>query len=769
MKKWMIRACLQIANELLMNKVFMRFILFFICICLCGWIFAEETPSRLQLKGHLGQEELEKSKAILEKLKGQNQQRLIVEIQSTSGDLVQVLEMAKTIYEIKVLNQLKVIVYIDDNAIGPAAVLPFLADELYTSLFVSWGDIPLGSEGVVPTNLLRNRIRSLINPQIRQAPLLSVLADAMSDPNLQVIDEEGWRIVKESKTNEKFISVPGQTLVVNQTQLKDLGLVQGVLPRREFEELFDLIPPVSDSPSTVVESQLVEESSSDVEKKFQNHIRYHQDRLNLIGYIYVGDRETSISQSTWIYIKNALDYYKQHRPIFIILELNTPGGEVFAAQKISDALKNMDTQENIPIVTFINNWAISAGAMLAYSTRFITATKDASMGAAEPVLMGESGKMEAASEKVNSAIRADFANRARFFDRNPYLAEAMVDKDAIIVLRHGKIIKLDNEKQVRTIGPDPDVIISPKGKLLTLDAQQMLEYGVANLIVTPEKLTEITSNEKKEGKWPASKMLLFRAPFFSQIPQATIDAYQMDWKTQFFVFLATPLVSSLLFMGLIIGAYLEMNHPGLSLPGILAGTCLFLMILSSFSLEITNWLELILLLTGFALILVEVFILPSFGLVGVLGILLFIAGLFGMMLPGLDTISFEYDTQTLNAAGQYFMERLGWLSGALLMSLLIIVLIARFITPTFAGFKRFVLSGHEQDSALGYVAGEDPQQLPQPGTVGKVLATLRPTGKIIMKDRIYNAMSTGDFIDANEPVVVVRLEGSVIVVKQWKE
>ena len=65
----------------------------------------------------------------------------------------------------------------------------------------------------------------------------------------------------------------------------------------------------------------------------------------------------------------------------------------------------------------------------------------------------------------------------------------------------------------------------------------------------------------------------------------------MDWKTQFFVFLATPLVSSLLFMGLIIGAYIEMNNPGLSLPGFIAGICLFLIVLPSFSLEIANWLR----------------------------------------------------------------------------------------------------------------------------------------------------------------------------------
>ena len=165
------------------------------------------------------------------------------------------------------------------------------------------------------------------------------------------------------------------------------------------------------------------EENSGVEEKLEKYIHYSPDKQNTVGYIYVGDHETAISESTWLYIKQALEYYKIHPPSFIILELNTPGGEIFAAQKISDALKEMDTQYSIPAVAFINNWAISAGAMLAYSCRFITIVKDGSMGAAEPVYAGEGGKMETASEKVNSAIRADFASRANYFDRNALIAE----------------------------------------------------------------------------------------------------------------------------------------------------------------------------------------------------------------------------------------------------------------------------------------------------------------------------------------------------------
>src|ERR1700722_18626049 len=131
------------------------------------------------------------------------------------------------------------------------------------------------------------------------------------------------------------------------------------------------------------------------DQELKEHIFYKQEGPNFIGHIVIDDRTSGISQATWLYVKKALDGYKQSKPIFIILDLNTPGGEVFAAQNISDALKDFDTQNNIPVIAYINNWSISAGAMLAFSCRFIVVAKDGAMGAAEPVIQGESGHMEA--------------------------------------------------------------------------------------------------------------------------------------------------------------------------------------------------------------------------------------------------------------------------------------------------------------------------------------------------------------------------------------
>lgn len=709
----------------------------YLYICLIFLEFLLSAQQNIDLSGHLDAGRLEKPKEQIETAKPQEE--IVLTINSASGDLMPVLGFARHLYQAKIERNVKVIVYINESAIGPSAILPLLADERYGSLYLSWGDIPLNNESVLPANILKTQVTGLISENQHKEELLHQVAAAMSDPSYEMEGEDS------SKT---------QTLVLNQNQVQKLGLVTSLMTLKDFNERFasEQTPSQAAVPVSALDTELAK------------HIKFNPNGSNKIGYLKITGHDSMISQSTWIYIKKGLEYYKETKPAFIIIELDTPGGEVFAAQKISDALKEMDTQLDIPVVSFINNWAISAGAMIAYSTRFITVVKDGSMGAAEPVIAGESGKMESASEKVNSALRADFANRARFFDRNPDIAEAMVDKDMILVLRNGKVIKLDSEDAIRKTGPNPDKIISNKGKLLTLNAQEMLQYGVADILLPPTKLLSISEYEQATGSWPADKMLLSQNPFFKAIPDATIDAYQMDWKTQFLVLLTSPMVASALFLGMILGFYIEFNTPGFGLPGTVGITCLALIVISSFALEIGNILELVLVAIGIGMILAEIFVLPGVGIMGVIGALFFIGGVLGLLIPNIGEIDYEYDTGTFNAAGEVVLERLAWLSGTIILAVILMALLSRYLLPSFAGYNRLVLRGGEQDASDGYYAGESPDQLPQPGQRGIVNAPLRPAGKIEVDGVYYDATSTGDFLDSGTKVVVKSVVGNVIVV-----
>ncbi len=496
-------------------------------------------------------------------------------------------------------------------------------------------------------------------------------------------------------------------------------------------------------------------SPDELNWSLEKHIQYNGEGKNYVGHIYVGGHSTQISQGTFIYIRKALDYFKDElKPIFIILELDTPGGQVFAAQRISDALKELDTQYDIPVVAVIDNWAISAGAMLAYSCRYIAAVKDASMGAAEPIT--QTG--EATSEKVNSAIRADFANRAAFFDRNPLIAKAMVDSDLILVVRDEKIVELGDDDEIKPT----DRVITKKGKLLTLSSQEMLELGVADIRLLPKKLPPLTESEREKGEWLGSQELLFTYPFFEKIPNIVVKSYKMDWKTRFFSFLGSPIVASILFLGLILGFYMEMSTPGFGLPGIVALVCLGLIILSSFALEAAGWLEFIILGIGIVLILIELFLIPGFGITGIIGIILAVGALFILLLPGIKDVDFDFDTNTLNAAGQYIFERIVWLSGAVIVGFVAIALLAKYFMPRFALFSPLVLKGEQ----TGYVSGLAKEDLPEVGAAGVVVSPLRTAGKVEINGEYYDAVSSGKFLMKGVKIQVIRIEGSKIIVEE---
>lgn len=724
----------------------------------------------ISLQGHLSREKVQEAKTQFEALLKENPKEVAFTIQSQSGDLLEVLDFAKFLFEFREKEKMKFVVFVSEDAIGPAAIFPFLASDLYGTRTISWGAIVSHPENNMPTNLLRSRVEGFISPHHPKFSLMKLLADAMCDPGVVVVEKDGWK----EKTEEKEISIgsKGETLVVNQNELQKLGLLSAILSEEEFAAKFSKDSKIERPTSEKVVEEakvhtLAHVSSESFNQKLSQYIHFHKDTPNHIGRIVIDDRQSGISQSTWIYVNSALAEYKKTKPACIILELNTPGGEVFAAQRISDALKDMDVQYGIPVIAYINNWAISAGAMLAYSCRFIVTVKDGSMGAAEPVYMGEAGKMETASEKVNSALRTDFANRAKFFDRNSDIAEAMVDKDTILVMRHGQIIKLDSEDQIRKSGIDPDIVISPKGKLLTLNAEQLVNYKVADMMLPPVKLEPLNDEEIKSNVWPLAKSPFSLIETFRASEPCQIDTYQMNWQTKFLAFLSSPVISSLLFLGMIICFYIEMSSPGVALPGVVGLLCLFFIVLSSFAMEAIHWLEPILLLFGLFLLALEIFFFPTLGILAVLGSIFALVGLAGMMLPGIGSVHIE--GSSLNAAGEYVLSRLGWLSASLLLAVVAILLLSRFIRPHFRLMQRLVLQDtpllatgkHEMQAQLRV-----PETLLHIGDGATVSVTLRPAGKIMVGEVEVDAVSSGAFIEKGKRVRVLHIEGEKIIVEE---
>jgi membrane-bound ClpP family serine protease len=462
------------------------------------------------------------------------------------------------------------------------------------------------------------------------------------------------------------------------------------------------------------------------------------------GYLHI-PRDRAIDQSTYLYVKYALESFREKNVRFVLLDLNTPGGEVFAALRVAEELQKMDREYHIPVIALIDNWALSAGALLAYSCRYIGAVKDASMGAAEPVIVSSDGKMETASEKMVSALRVEFAKAAESFGRNPLIAEAMVDKDVAVVLRKGKIVKLLDNSEIVTKGSGQDLVINPKGKLLTLNAKQLFEFKIAEFL-----LPSFVGGESISG---AQK--LFADPLFKEAEIHWIS--YSNWKIGFFAFLSHPFVSSLLMMGLMIGIYGEIQHPGFGFSALLALGCLGLILLSSFATELIGSLELIFLSIGLLLFLIEVFFLGGFGFLGGIGLLFFISGLIAVSLPPLQEFSWQIDSWGILM--QEWIYRLSLFLSVFLVFFFLVIPIGSFFFRKTRSFQRLVLKEPEEVFKKELLDVDD-------GEEGMTVSSLRPLGKVEVRGMSYEAETEGEFVSSHTKVEVVRKEGRKLIVRE---
>ena len=489
-----------------------------------------------------------------------------------------------------------------------------------------------------------------------------------------------------------------------------------------------------------------------IDQKLDNYIKKKSENIGLIEI----ERERPIDQTTYLYVKFALDYFKKKNVSFIILHLNTPGGEVFAASGISKLLKDIDTNDKIPVIAFIDDWAISAGAMLAYSSRFIAVTNTSSMGAAEPVIMTKD-KMESASEKINSALRSEFSNLASFYDRDPDIAQAMVDKDIVLVKRGEKIIRLQADSEIEK----SDQIITSKGKLLTLDSKALINLGIADFLIKTGSVMPLTDKEIKEGVWPATKSKILSYPFFEKFHDAKIIAFK-DWKISFFSFLTHPAVVSILFFAMIICAYIEFSTPGFGIFGSIAIISLMLILLGSFAAYTINWLEIIILSLGVLLLLLEIFVIPGFGVTGILGIILTLLGLIIITLPNFPDILSSFDKNSFSADLSDIVMRTSWILTAIVIAAGGIAILTRFFIPRFLKRSSLIHQGQQE----GYVAGYLKEELPQVGDKGIAYTLLRPSGKIEVNGKIMDAMAEIGFINRGEAVIITALYGDKILVRK---
>jgi len=397
------------------------------------------------------------------------------------------------------------------------------------------------------------------------------------------------------------------------------------------------------------------------------------------------------------YVNRVIDDAEAQKAVAALIEINTLGGRLDAMIDIRDAI--LDAK--VRVIGYVNKRAISAGALIALACPELYMAPGATIGAATPVQQGKK-----VSEKVVSYARAEFRSTAERNNRPADIAVAMVDENVEI---EGVI---------------------EKGKLLTLTAG------------------EAVTNKVADGMYNSLDELLSAL----NLQTAVIESPKPNWAENVIRVLNHPILSGLLLTIGLLGLITEVISAGWGVPGTVGLVALILYFASHFMVGLAGLPELLLIVAGLALILLEVLVIPGFGIAGIGGIVCLIAGIILSMLGKFPTAA--------------DISKAIWITiGALVIAGIGVVILFRLLERRPFWSKISLASVETRDS--GFISSAARPGLL--GQVGTAITDLRPAGTGLFKKERLDVVTSGEYIDAGEKIKIVKDEGYRRVVERVKK
>jgi membrane-bound serine protease (ClpP class) len=267
-----------------------------------------------------------------------------------------------------------------------------------------------------------------------------------------------------------------------------------------------------------------------------------------------------------------------------------------------------------------------------------------------------------------------------------------------------------------------------KGKLLTMTTEEALKYKIADF--------------RADGLESVLKRLDYSG--------AEVRRVAPNWAENIVRLLTHPVVSSLLLTIGMLGIILELRTPGFGVAGTLGMTSLAFFFWGHWLVQLAGWEELLLVVSGLVLLGVEIFVVPGFGITGIIGLAALLGGL-SLTLFGAGA-SWEF---ILNAVARVIFSLLAAVIASLFM--------LRFL-PRLPFGRRLILDTGVPASA-GYASAPEGDKA-WLGKSGRALSPLRPAGIAELNGERLDVVSDGEFIESGAAIVVMRVDGNRIVVRR---
>jgi len=437
--------------------------------------------------------------------------------------------------------------------------------------------------------------------------------------------------------------------------------------------------------------------------------------------VFTFDINQNIEPAMWRQTQKSFEEAKKLNAEYIIININTYGGMV----NMADSIRTKILNSPVPVYAYIVNNAASAGALISIAADKIYMKKGAKIGSASVV--DQTGKIM--PEKYQSYMRSTMRATAEAHG-----------KDTVITENGDTIIKWHRNPEVAEAMVDPRIYIeniTDTGEIVAFTANEALENGYCEAIVGDvEELLQHAEIENYE-----------------------ITKYKPTTLENFIGFLVSPAIQGILIMLIVGGIYFELQSPGI---GFALGAAVVAAILYFAPLYLEglaeNW-EMVLFVVGLILIILEIFVIPGFGIAGIGGLLL---ALTGLVLSMVDNIIFEFEFHAAQAIATV-LKSLMIVAVSMFLALVLSLYLSKKALSSNA-FSWIVLNS-VQNKTEGYIS-VDSAYKDLIGKTGTAFTILRPGGKVEIEDEIYDAKSEIGFIDRGEKVKIIDYRsGQVYVMK----
>ncbi len=512
----------------------------------------------------------------------------------------------------------------------------------------------------------------------------------------------------------------------------------------------------------------------------------------------------------------------------IVLDINSPGGEIGAVLEITGAIK----QSPVPItIAWINPHAYSGGAIIALACSEIVVGSAAQMGDAFPVTiatdngrMGIRGLTPDERTKMLPPLLADVVDSARRAGFDEYLVQAIVT-DGIelwLVEEEGTGRRFTvNEAEYRAIFDRDPPRLKPMFAHVpgsrqdttpadtnpvdeNADREQLVEEELEFQPASPvlgdlaSSVTDRLSVNSTRPTFDASQRGLWTdlgyvtdgsAPIVMDTDQmgvlgfssgqitndeelkaflgaTTLVRLDQSWSESASRFLTSMGVRFILIAVFLLALFIEMSSPGLIVPGAIAMGAAVLLIAPPMVIGMANWWEVGAIILGVVFILLEIFVMPGFGVFGIVGLVALFGGMIGTFIPD-GTGIIPSDPNASSAA----------LKGMVTMLLAIITagIGMYFVSKHFGTLpllNRLVLkdlSDRQQDMSLVSLMADSGGPPAAVGDEGVTTTPLKPVGQALIDDRILDVVSDIGFVEAEVPVRVIAVESMRVVVEPVRD